>query len=114
MKEYEEEMDSMMNFEIFNGRIVSDGSEVRNVAGGKVTTVRVATSRPKKENEERPIADFYDITFWNRAAEVASSLAAKGKRVFVRGYTQTKQYEDKETGKKLTMTNYVAREFSFV
>ena len=99
----------MMDFEIFNGRVAAD-VELREVATGKVANVRIATDRPKKENEDKPVADFYNVTFWNKAAEVAADRAKKGKKIIVRGYVMTRAYEDKE-GKKRVSTDYVGKEF---
>ncbi len=92
----------------FVGRIASD-IEIHDAGQSKVATVRVAVDRPRRNGEEKPVADFHNVTFWNRAAEIIAEKGKKGASIFVEGYIQNRSYE--KDGQKRTATDFVAGKY---
>lgn len=71
-------------------------------------TFRIAVPRPYKRDE----TDFLSIVTWRGTAENCAKFLAKGRKVGVVGYIQTREYENK--GKKQYITEIVADEVEFL
>lgn len=70
--------------------------EVRSTSNGTmVATFSLGTSTNGKDNEP----SWYKIVVWERGAEAAKRLR-KGMRLFVRGQSKTRSYEDKQGNKR--------------
>ncbi len=85
-------------------------AETRFTQGGAArTTFSVATTRRWKDQqtgEWKEETDWHNVVLW-RQENVADYLT-KGKQVYVEGRLQTRSYEDKDTKKKVYMTEVVA------
>ncbi len=100
-----------MNSVVMVGRITRD-PELRFIAGsGKaVATFAIAVDRPFAKEKT---ADFFKVVVWGKPAENAANYLAKGKQVAVKGYLQSRSYEDK-TGIKRYVTEIVADTVEYI
>ena len=77
--------------------------ELRYTPGGMaVVSFGVATNRTwvTKQGERKEDAQFHRIVAWNKLAELCSQLLSKGRRVYVEGRIQYRDYTDAENNKK--------------
>lgn len=77
--------------------------ELRYTPGGMaVVSFGVATNRVwvTKQGERKEDAQFHRIVAWNKLAELCSQLLSKGRRVYVEGRIQYREYTDAENNKK--------------
>ncbi len=100
-----------MNCVVMVGRLTRD-PELRFIAGsGKaVATFAIAVDRPFAKEKT---ADFFNVVVWGKPAENAANYLAKGRQVAVKGYLQSRSYEDK-TGQKRYVTEIVADNVEFI
>ena len=77
--------------------------ELRYTPGGMaVASFGIATNRVwvTKQGERKEDAQFHRIVAWNKLAELCSQLLSKGRRVYVEGRIQYREYTDQENNKK--------------
>lgn len=101
-----------MNCVMMIGRLTRD-PELRFIAGsGKaVATFAIAVDRPFAKEKT---ADFFNVVVWGKPAENAANYLAKGRQVAVKGYLQTRNYDDKDMGIKRYVTEIVADTVEFI
>lgn len=93
----------MLNRITITGRLCAD-PELRSTASGiSVCSVRIACTRDfKREGEEKPSTDFFDATAWRGTAEFISRNFTKGRVITLDGRMETRNWTEKESGKKRT------------
>jgi len=77
--------------------------ELRYTPGGMaVVSFGIATNRvwTTKQGERKEDAQFHRIVAWNKLAELCSQLLSKGRRVYVDGRIQYREFTDAENNKK--------------
>ena len=77
--------------------------ELRYTPGGMaVASFGLATNRVwvTKQGERKEDAQFHRIVAWNKLAELCSQLLSKGRRVYVDGRIQYREFTDQENNKK--------------
>jgi single-strand DNA-binding protein len=79
-------------------------------SGSPVTNFSVAVSRQSRtpEGEQREETEWFNVTCWDRQAEIANQYLAKGRQVYVEGRLRTRSWEDQQTGEKRYRTEVVA------
>lgn len=92
------------------GRITND-IEVRTTASGK-NVVQFSLAVDKMGNQEG--ADFFEVTAWEKLAELLGQYTHKGSKILVLGRLQQESWEDKETGKKRSKIVVVANDVTFL
>ena len=72
--------------------------------GTAVCTFGVASNRgwTTDTGEKREETEFHRIVAWTKLAELCSQLLFKGRRVYVEGRLQTRQWNDKENNQRQT------------
>lgn len=100
-----------MNCVFMVGRLTRD-PELRFIAGsGKaVANFAIAVDRPFAKEK---VADFFNVVVWGKTAENVANYLAKGRQVAVKGYLQSRSYEDK-AGQKRYITEIVADTVEFI
>lgn len=101
-----------MNLIILTGRLTAD-PEVKNTATGKtVAKFAIAVNEGKsKDGSER--VQYFNISAWDRQAEVLQSYAKKGTKVMVEGSLQNRSW-DKPDGTKGYATDILLNRFEFL
>jgi len=77
--------------------------ELRYTPGGMaVASFGLATNRVwvTKQGERKEDAQFHRIVAWNKLAELCSQLLSKGRRIYVDGRIQYRDFTDAENNKK--------------
>lgn len=97
-----------MNSIILLGRATSAIELKQTQAGKCVVSFSLAVKRPFTKDT----TDFFTICAWDKQAELLSKYVGKGDQICIRGYLQTRSWED-NNGNKRYATEVVAQEVSF-
>ena len=97
-----------MNSIVLLGRATSAIELKSTQAGKSVATFSLAVKRPFTKD----VTDFFNVTVWDKQAELLSRYVGKGDQICIRGYIQNRSWEDKQ-GNKRTATDVVAQEITF-
>lgn len=90
------------------GRLTRD-VELRTTTSGKnVATFSLAVDRGQDQT------DFFDVTAWEKTAELVNQYTQKGSKVHVQGSIQQESWEDKASGQKRSKVVVVARDVTFL
>lgn len=97
------------------GRLTAD-PELRATPQGKnVAGFTLAVDRQQSSQKEgEPTTDFFDVTAWEKLAELVSQHLKKGSKVLVEGRLRQDSWEDKDTGKKRSKVVVVANDVTFL
>ena len=102
-------MAQSLNKALLIGNLTRDPESRTTPSGQTVTTFSVATNRswttPSGERQEK--AEFHNIVTWGKLAEIVSKYLAKGRRVYVEGRLQTRDWEGQD-GVKRYRTEIIA------
>ena len=103
-------MSRSVNMAIIIGNLTRD-PEMRYTPNGQaVTTFSVATNRKwVAEGQEKEEVEFHNVVAWNKLAELCSQLLSKGRKAYVQGRIQTRNWVDAQ-GAKHYKTEIVAEE----
>ncbi len=84
------------------GNLTRDPELRYTPAGMAVASFGLATNRVwvTKQGERKEDAQFHRIVAWNKLAELCSQLLSKGRRVYVDGRIQYRDFVDQENNKK--------------
>ncbi len=90
--------------------------EMRATTGGQnVCSFSIATNRTWKNaaGEKQEQADYHNIVAWGRLAELCSQYLGKGRKVYIDGRLQTRDWEGQD-GVKRYRTEIVAENLVFL
>lgn len=84
-------------------------------SGSQVANFGLATNRTYKDKNgaKQEATEFHNIVAFGRTAEVIAQYMKKGRPIFVEGRIQTRNWDDKESGKKNYRTEIVVDNFQF-
>lgn len=102
-----------VNKVIIMGNLVRDPELRYTGKGTPICTFSVATNRewkPTDSGEAREEVEFHNVVAWSKLAELCAELLYKGRRVYIEGRLQTRDWVDEPTGKKMYRTEIVAEE----
>jgi single-strand DNA-binding protein len=105
-----------VNKVILVGNLGND-PELRYTPGGQaVCDLRIATTESftNKAGEKQENTEWHTVVVWNKQAENCSKYLSKGRQVYVEGRLRTRNWDDKETGKKQYKTEIVAQIVQFL
>lgn len=97
-------MASSLNKAMIIGNITRD-IELKKTQGGQdVCSFSVATNRSwkNKDGEKQEEVEFHNVVAWGKLAEIIAQYLKKGSKVYIDGRLQTRQWEDKDGGKRST------------
>jgi len=102
-----------MNRCMIIGNLTRD-PELRETSNGiKYCRFAVAVNRRLKGADGEKITDYFNVVTWRATAENCQKYLAKGKKVFVCGEMQFRNYEDKD-GVKRVASEISADEIEFL
>lgn len=94
-------MAKSINQAILMGRLTRDPETKTTPSGKQITTFSIAVDRTGNSEE----TDFFDITTWDKLAEIVDQYLSKGSKVLVQGRLQLDRWEkDGEKRSKITIT----------
>ena len=84
------------------GNLTRDPELKYTPSGMAVVSFGLATNRSwtTRDGDRKEAAQFHRIVAWNKLAELCSQLLAKGRRVYVDGRIQYREFTDAENNKK--------------
>ena len=84
------------------GNLTRDPELKYTPSGMAVISFGLATNRSwtTKDGERKEDAQFHRIVAWNKLAELCSQLLAKGRRIFVGGRIQYREFSDQEGNRR--------------
>lgn len=91
------------------GNVTRD-PELRTTGGGQnVCSFGVATNMRWTDNQgqQQERAEYHNVVAWRKLAEICSQYLAKGRKVYIEGRLQTREWESQD-GQKRTRTEIVA------
>ena len=97
-----------MNTVILLGRTTAPIELKTTQAGKTFASFSLAVKRPYVKDT----TDYFTLCAWDKLAETLSKYVAKGTLICIRGYLQTRSWEDAE-GHKRYATEIVTQDFSF-
>lgn len=91
-----------LNKVLLIGNLTRDPELRYTPAGMAVTTFGLATNRvwSTKQGERKEDAQFHRIVAWNKLAELCAQLLKKGRRIYVEGRVQYREFSDAEGKQK--------------
>jgi single-strand DNA-binding protein len=102
-----------LNSILLEGNLVADPELRYTPKGSAVCSFRVACNRFYKQDEEmQKEVSYFDVTAWNRQAEVCNEYLTKGRGVRVVGRLKQDRWEDAE-GKTRSKVHIVAEHVEF-
>lgn len=98
-----------LNRVLLIGNLTRDPELRYTPAGMAVCTFGLATNRvwSTKQGERKEDAQFHRIVAWNKLAELCSQLLKKGRRIYVEGRIQYREWSDQETQQKRQIAEIV-------
>ena len=102
-----------LNSILLEGNLVADPELRYTPKGAAVCSFRVASNRFYKQEEElQKEVSYFNVTTWNRQAEVCNEYLSKGRGVRVVGRLKQDRWEDVE-GKTRSKVHIVAEHVEF-
>ena len=84
------------------GRLTRDPEVKTTATGQSVTTISVATNRTwtDQSGAKQERSEFHNCVFWGKLAEITGQYLNKGRRVYVEGRLQTRDWTGQDGVKK--------------
>ena len=92
------------------GRLTSDVELRKTTSGKDVASFSLAVDKGGKDEG----AFFFEVTAWDKLAELVSQYTKKGSKVLVEGRLAQDTWDDKETGKKRSKVTITATDVTFL
>jgi len=104
-----------VNRVIILGNLGADPEMRYTGSGTAVANLRVATSRryTTKDESAKEDTEWHRVVVWGKQAESCKKYLAKGRKVYVEGRLQTRQWEDRDGNERYT-TEIVAEQVQFI
>jgi single-strand DNA-binding protein len=105
-----------VNKVILLGRLGQD-PELRYTQGGQpVCNMSIATSEVwnDKDGNKQESTEWHKVIVWGKIGENCAKYLSKGRLAFVEGKLQTRNWDDKDDGKKRYATEIVAHNVQFI
>jgi single-strand DNA-binding protein len=101
---------------ILLGNLTRDPELRYTPKGQAVAKLGLAVNRKytTESGEAREEVTFIDIDAWGKQAEIISQYLKKGRALFVEGRLKLDQWDDKNTGQKVSKLRVVLESFQFV
>lgn len=98
-----------LNRAMILGNTTRDPETRQTTSGQQVCSFGVATNRTWTDaaGQKQEASEFHNIVAWGKLAEIVGQYLAKGRKVYVEGRLQTRQW-DAQDGTKRTTTEIVA------
>ena len=103
-------MAKSVNQVILMGRLTADVELKSTTTGKNVAQFTLAVDKGGQQEG----ADFFEVTAWDKLAELLSQYTQKGSKVLVQGRVSQQTWDDKETGKKRSKVIVTATDVTFL
>lgn len=95
-------MAASLNRVMLIGNLTRDPELRKTNSGQSVTSFSLATNREytSSDGQKKSIADYHNVVAWGRLAEICSQYLHKGKKIYVDGHLQTREWEGQDGQKR--------------
>lgn len=102
-------MSASLNRAMIIGNITRDIELKSTQSGQSVCSFGVATNRSwkNKDGQKQEDVQFHNVVAWGKLAEIIAQYMSKGKKIYIDGRLQTREYETKD-GQTRRSTEIVA------
>ena len=90
---------SNINNICISGRLTADPDFKKTAGDVSLVSFSIACERNYKGSDGEKIVDFFRVVAWRGTADFVSNYVKKGYMVFISGYIQPNEFEDKEGNK---------------
>ena len=103
-------MAKSLNRVMLIGNLGKDPELRYTTSGVAIATFSLATNEQWKDQDgnAQERTEWHNIVAWKKLAEICGEWLKKGKKIYVEGRIQTRNYDDKNTGTKKYITEIVA------
>ncbi len=104
-----------LNKAFLYGNLTRDPEVKALPSGSHIASFGLATNRTYKDKngQKQEATEFHNVVAFGRSAELIAQYCKKGKPLYIEGRIQTRNWDDKETGKKNYRTEIVVDNFQF-
>lgn len=108
-------MASGINKVLLIGRLGTNPEVRYTTNGGAVANFNLATNESwtDKAGQKQERTEWHKVVVWGKMAELCGQYLTKGRQAYVEGRLQTREWSDKEGGKRYT-TEIVAQNVQFL
>lgn len=103
-------MAKSINQVILMGRLTRDPESRVTPTGKNIASFSIAVDRFGADDQ----ADFFNITAWEKLADLVTQYLHKGSRVLVQGRLRQDSWDDKESGQKRSRVEVTAFDVTFL
>lgn len=103
-----------MNVVCLVGRLTADPELRQTTNGINVCSFSIAVGSSSKNADGTYKTDFINCVAWRNSAEFLTKYFKKGQMIGLNGSIQTRQYQDKDTGKNRTAFEVIVNNTYFV
>ena len=103
-----------MNVVCLVGRLTANPELRQTPTGTNVCTFSIAVQSNQKKADGTYKTNFINCVAWRQSAEFITRYFRKGQNIGIQGSIDTRQYQDKETGKSRTVFEVVVNNTFFV
>lgn len=109
-------MAASFNKVLLMGNLTADPALRYTPGGAAVCDLRMAINRSFMGSNGQPREEvcYVDVSVWGKTAENCPRYLTKGSPVFIEGRLQLDQWDDRETGKKMSKLRVVAESVQFL
>jgi single-strand DNA-binding protein len=95
------------------GRVTRDPELKVTPNSQQVVSFSIATNKKWKDKngDMQEMVEFHNIVFWGKSAETIAQYVKKGSLLLVEGRLQTRDWEDKDSKKKMYRTEIIGENF---
>ena len=102
-----------MNRLFIIGNLTRDPVTRTTQSGANVCSFTVAVNRRQKDQNGQSIADYFNVSAWNKLAETCQTYLAKGRKVAVVGSVSVHTYQGND-GKTYAQLDVMAQDVEFL
>lgn len=86
------------------GNLTKDPEVKQTASGQAVCSFSIATNRSwlGKDGQKQEATDFHNLVAWGKLAEICGQYLQKGKKIYVEGRLQTRDWEGQDGSKRRT------------
>lgn len=108
-------MAKSVNQVILIGRLTADVELRATTSGKNVATFTLAVDKMGNQQQPgKPTADFFEVTAWEKLAELMQQYTSKGSKIHIIGRLNQEVWTDKESGKNRSKVTITANDITFL
>ena len=105
---------SSVNKVILIGNLTRDPQKIDTSSGSTMVSLSIATNDRRKNGDTwEDVPEYHSVILFGNQADNALTYLAKGRKVYIEGKLQTREYQDKD-GSKRRKTDIIAQSVQYI